>query len=144
MTKRISVLFFNLIAIIVLLAGFTIPHHHHNNIICVESSHCQTDNETHKQATTESRHEHDREANTDYCILSPDFIVPSNQVKQENKYLNYSDKWINYDQSLSNLSGQKLIIFIPTYLYSTQPPLHYYSYCHYLSNSQGLRAPPIV
>jgi len=144
MIKRISVLFSILIANIVLLAGFTIPHHHHNNIICVESSHCQTDNRTNKHNPSKHKHEHNGKTNTDYCILNQHFIVTFNQVKQEYKYLDSPDNWLNYNQFNANISDQKLINFVPTYLYSTQPPLLFYSYCYYLNNGQGLRAPPIV
>ena len=144
MLKRIPVLFFILIANIVLLAGFTIPHHHHNNEVCIESTHCQTDSETNKHNASKHKHEHDGEANTDYCFLNQNFIVPSNHVKQEDKCLDLPDKWINYNQFHANITDQKLISSIPAYLYSKQAPLLLYSYCHYLSNGPGLRAPPIV
>ena len=144
MIKRISVLFSILIANIVLLAGFTIPHHHHNNKVCIISSHCQTDNETHKHRTGKNNHDHDGEANTDYCRLNQVFVVSSNNIKQEYTYLDSPNNWLNYNQFNANISDQELINFVPTYLYSNQPPLLFYSYCYYLNNGQGLRAPPIV
>ena len=144
MIKRTTAILFVLLANIVLLVNIAIPHHHHNNEVCFISTRSQTSTETHKHGPTGDKHEHKGDANTGYCILNPDFIVPSKQVKQEYKWLDFTDKWIHYNQFHASTPDQKLISCVQAYLGSIQPPLLFYSYCHYLYNVPGLRAPPIV
>ncbi|MCD4665958.1 MAG: hypothetical protein K8R68_11865 [Bacteroidales bacterium] len=144
MVHRVPALFFILIANIVLLANIAIPHHHHNSEVCFVSTHCQSDDETHKHGTTEHKHEHDGESTSDYCYMNQVFVVPSNQVKQENKCLDCTDNRDNYNQFQINLPDLKLISFVPIFLSNAKPPLIFLSYTHFVSSSLGLRAPPIV
>ena len=144
MIKRVQAIFFILIANIVLLAGIAIPHHHHNNQVCIVSTHCQTYNKTHEHGVTKHNHEHHGESNADYCILGQVFVIPSVQVKQEYKHLDFPDNRVNYSQFQTNLPNLELISFVPIYFYSTQPPLISLSYCNSFCNALGLRAPPIV
>ena len=144
MIKRVPAIFFILIANIVLLAGVAIPHHHHNSESCFVSTHCQPYSEAHEHGTTKHNHEHHGESNADFCILDQVSVIPSNQVKQESKCLDFPDNRVNYYQFQANLPDLELISFVPIYFYSIQPPLIFLSYCHYSSIALGLRAPPIV
>ena len=57
MFSRITVLFFFLVADIILLANICIPHHHHHTEICIVESHCQTDGD-HDEHESDG-HDHD-------------------------------------------------------------------------------------
>ena len=144
MIKRFSALFIILFANIILFAHAVTPHHHHKSNICIVSFHGQTNSEAHKHSTTDHKHKHESERNTEYCASKQVFVVPDNQAKQEYKYLDFPDDLVCYHQLFTNPTDQELISFFPTHLYCTQPPLLFYSYCNYLSNGLGLRAPPIV
>ncbi len=144
MIKRVPAIFFILIANIVLLASVANPHHHHNSEFCFVSTHCQTYSEAHEHGITKHNHEHHGESNADYCILGQVFVIPSNQVKQEYKCLDFPDNWVNYNQFQAILPDLELISFVPIYFYSIQPPLIFLSYYHYSSIALGLRAPPVV
>ena len=144
MVHRVPALFFILIANIGFLINIAIPHHHHNTEVCFVNTHCQSDGETHKHGTTEHKHEHDGESTTDYCNINQVFVVPSNQVKQESKCLDYADTRINYNQSQANLADPELISFIPIYLSKAKHPLIVFSYSNFVNSGHGLRAPPIV
>ncbi len=144
MIKRGLSIFFIMIANIILLAGIAIPHHHHDSEFCFVSTRCQTYSETHEHCNTKHNHEHHGESKTDYCILGQVFVIPSNQVKQEYKCLDFPENRVSYNQFQANLPDLELISFVPGYLYSSQPPLILLSYCHYSSLALGLRAPPVV
>jgi hypothetical protein len=144
MIKRISALFIILLVNIILFAHAVIPHYHHKSDVCIVSFHSQTNSEADKHRTTDHKHEHNSESNTEYCASKQVFVIPDNQAKQEYNCLDFPDNWIYDNQFLANPSYQKLIGFFPASLHSSQAPLLLYSYCHYLSNGLGLRAPPIV
>lgn len=142
MLKRVPALFFILIASIVLLVNVVIPHHHHEKEVCVVSSHCETDTDTEKHDY--DGHDHDGENGVEHCVLNPVFLVPVNQVKQEIKFLDFSEIRINHNQFQVNLIDLELISLLPTYLNNGNPPLVFFSYCHYSVICLGMRAPPIV
>jgi len=144
MIKRGLSIFFIMIANIVLLAGIAIPHHHHDSEFCFVSTHCQAYSKAQEQGITKHNHEHHGESKTDYCILGQVFVIPSNQVKQEYKCLDFPDNRVNYNQFQAILPDLELISFVPIYFYSTQPPLVFLSYYRYSSIALGLRAPPVV
>jgi len=137
MLKRVPALFFILIASIILLANVVVPHHHHESEVCIVNSHCETDHKT-------DDHDHDGDNSVEHCILNPVFLVPANQVKQEIKSLDFSDNKFNHNQLQANTIDLESISLLPTYLNNTNPPLIFFSYCHYAVNCLGMRAPPFV
>ena len=143
MIHRVTALFFILIAYISFLINIAIPHHHHNSEVCFVSTHCQSDDETHKHGTTEHKHEHDGESNSDNCILNQVFVVPSNQVKEEQRISNSPDFRHNHKHSQANLPDLKLISSIPIYLCKAKHPSTFIPYSNFVNRNYGLRAPPI-
>ncbi len=142
MLKQLVALFFITIGSIILLANVVFPHHHHESEVCIVNTHCESENGVDKHDT--NKHDHDGDNSVEHCILNPVFLVPVNQVKQEIKSLDFSDNKINHKQLQTNSIDFESISLLPTYLNSTNPPLIFFSYCHYASNCLGMRAPPIV
>ena len=144
MLKRVSALFFIPLASIVIFANVIIPHHHHKSEVCIVISHCETDKESDKHNTDGHEHEHDGDNNTQHCVINQVFILPANQVKQEIKSLDFSDNIFSSDQFHANLINKNFNSLAPLILFNTQSSLLSSSYCHFVQNGLGMRAPPIV
>ena len=144
MLKRGSALFFILVAIITVLAYAVIPHHHHESEICVISSHCETDNDAHKQETTGHKHDHDGDNNPDHCVLNQVFITPYNQIKQEFEYLDNANYDLQFDLLQAILYNKEFYGHFPIIGPNGQHHFLSSTYSCIASTSIGLRAPPIV
>lgn len=142
MSKKVTALFFILIANFILLAHAVVPHNHHHGQICVKDSHEQTHH--HGQNAVEHDHDEDENSNDDYCSLKQIFISRASQYKQVCKYViihDNDDDFVPF-QALLNDVGIKLdskflrvkakipdISFLPIRL---------------VNLGIGLRAPPVV
>lgn len=144
MLKRGSALFFILFAIIIVLVNAVIPHHHHESEICVISSHCETDHDSHKQETTQHKHGHDGENNSNHCVLNQVFVTPYNQIKQEFEYFDNIDHILQLDLLQSILFDKEVIGHFPIIESNVQHLLLTSTYSCLASTCMGLRAPPIV
>jgi hypothetical protein len=139
MIKKVTAYSFIILANIVLMAHAVLPHHHHQRVVCVESSHCQNDNDTHNHNTPEDTHQHDGNTSTN-CILKQAVIVSSNQGKNETDLV-FNSHYHSLDLHLT-YTGTKDII--PIFRIITLVTDVSFSFSSYLTTSLGLRAPPIV
>jgi hypothetical protein len=150
MIKRAAALSFLLLATIILLAHAVVPHHHHENEVCIVNFHGKTDLETHSHGTSDHNHghshehEHDGENNTENCALKQVFVVPSNQVKQECKYLDYSDNRFRFNEFQAVLSNKGLYSIFPKTLSKTQLIFIPSAYSRFADIRISLRGPPIA
>lgn len=144
MSKRVTALFFILIANFILLAHAVVPHNHHHGQICVKDSHEQVHKHIHEQNTVEHSHDEDENSDTDNCTLKQIFITRAFQIKQECKCVdcheNHDDfvpfQALLYDVGINhNYKFKKGKAKIPDILFA---PLRFV----YLGI--GLRAPPLV
>ncbi|NQU33935.1 MAG: hypothetical protein HQ521_11920 [Bacteroidetes bacterium] len=143
MFNKIISISFVVVANILLLANLVIPHHHHESEICVDVSHCESDNVKHDDSSTKHDHDHDSTSKTDHCALNQVYIVATDNVKQD--YSSFIFSCSNYELSdylalLFHDESQEsqLDITFNEYHYSLN------SYYNFISTSKGLRAPPIV
>ncbi len=82
MKKKIAILF-TLFASIVWVFSAVLPHHHHDDSICIETTHCNHDNEeTHDHSDDhghhehEGHHDHEGQSALDHCVLDLEVILP--------------------------------------------------------------------
>jgi hypothetical protein len=144
MIKRAIALSFLLLATTILLAHAVVPHHHHKIEVCIESFHGETDCETHNHSTTEHDAEHDGDSNTEKCALKQVFVVPSNQVKQECKCLNYSENHFRFNEFQTVFSNKGLYSIFPKTLSKTQLLFLSSTYSRFAGTGIVLRGPPIA
>lgn len=142
MIKRYTALFFILLASIVLLVPAVIPHHHHKSEVCIEDTHCQTDNDKHQAA--EGNHEHDGESNFDNCVLSRVFVIPFNKTTHKRNFFNYTDSNSQLKSFHADLIAKKYYSLYPIIISKAQFPVLSYDYTSISGSIIGLRAPPIV
>lgn len=142
MIKRTASIFLILFANVVLLAFAVIPHHHHHHQICFVKSHCENDRDN-KDSNGDS-HKHDCEGYSGGCILQEPVVVPSNQWKQEIKFVNWINDNSGNDDFQYPLASSLINVFIPVSYNITTVPLNICSYSFHVSSSLGLRAPPVV
>lgn len=131
-----------LLANIVLLVYAVVPHHHHHEQICIENSHCQNDESTHKHDTP--GHEHDGSRGTDCCVLKQALIIPPNSLRQEINCLVADDKHAPLWDYSAQLVCNDPVSLAP---YTTSKSQLYPGTCAnsiFLFSSPGLRAPPTV
>ncbi len=145
MARNLSAFVFILLATILVLAVAIIPHHHHSSEVCIVSSHCEADEDSHSECGEAHKHQHEAEANTQSCFLEQLYVVPSNKSEQRRviQYQREHESTFSFDQtantslnfSANTLSKNRLKagFLSPPFLYSDV-----------LSQSKGLRAPPLV
>ncbi|NQU35230.1 MAG: hypothetical protein HQ521_18545 [Bacteroidetes bacterium] len=143
MFNKILSISFVVIANILLLANLVIPHHHHESEICVDVSHCDSDNDKHHDVSSSHKHDHDSNSKNDHCALNQVYIVATDNVRQDYSHVIISNSNYELPDFLSlffNYESQasKRDITTNQYYYPS------YSYCNFVSTSKGLRAPPIV
>jgi len=144
MIKRTTAIFFILLANIILLVHAVVPHHYHKSLVCIESSHCQSDGYVHNHSTSENDHEHDGSTGTETCILKQVLGIPSNSLKQELKYLGCYEDHSKFAHSEAIIFCSEFIVFVPKTIAIAQIPLITSSHSNFVSTSSGLRAPPVV
>jgi hypothetical protein len=143
MMKKASSIFFILIANVILLAHAVIPHHHHENSVCIEKI-LGPDCDGHKHGISQNDCHHHNGNSSGNCVLNLALFFPSNQEKQECKFVNISDKHIqtDYNQAVPVYSEQ--ISDLPEVNLNTQIPFNTSSHSDFVSASNYLRAPPVA
>lgn len=140
MLKRITTILLITFASCIIVANVVIPHHHHENEICVIVSNCDSENDNHKN---ESSDHHDNNNNNEsYCALSQVFIVPGDNVKQDQSYflLSCINHQLPYFMAALFIDEE----FQTKHFFATDSDLNpLFSYDKHVSISSGLRAPPL-
>ncbi len=145
MIKRVTAIFFILMANIILLAHAAIPHHHHNNRFCIIDLHAQTGCEAHQHDATEHHHhEHDGNKNSELCVLKQDIVIPSNQLKLDCKSFEYKDNHSPFNNFQAIIFKNELSVFAPIFVSCVQKILKTSGHACFISSAIGLRAPPIA
>jgi len=144
MMKRFWPIFVLLFANIVLVAHAVIPHHHHSSIICVKSSHCESDSDKHDHETPLDSHRHDGPDNPENCVLKQIIAIPSNHSRQIISNLDSGiDHFAGSDLNTSdNYSG--IVKLVYTGLFAGCMPVLSSNYLYFINSSLGLRAPPLA
>lgn len=140
MIKKLTAYSFILIANLVLLAHAVLPHHHHEQQVCIEQTHCDSDQDAHIHNTPAQDHQHDGTDNTT-CVLKQAVIVPSSQAKSVNSRDNCSD---NHNHDFYILSNFGHVDLQPVSEVVTCNPEFPSFFISFVTTSLGLRAPPIV
>lgn len=81
--KKITAIFFILLANIIIVAHAVVPHHHLPKQVFVITEHNDEDINGHKHHTDEHNHEHGATNDYDYCLLKQVITTPANSSKQE-------------------------------------------------------------
>ncbi len=143
MIKRTTYIFL-ILANILLFGHAVVPHHHHDKQVCLNIKHCVNDNTADVHDTHGKSHSHDGDNNSDDCVLKISFFSILNQNKTEFDFFNNTT--INsgsdcfYFANLINSSILKLPVSLTPVFEKSQNS----SYSSLVSNSLGLRAPPVV
>jgi len=144
MIRKRTAIFFILLANIILLVHAVVPHHHHESLVCIESSHCQSNCYDHNHNTCSNDHEHDGSSDTECCVLKQAVVVPVNTLRQEFKCLGCDNNHFPFVHFLTILFSTEFNPFVPKVISITQIPIKITSYSSFYYTSLGLRAPPIV
>jgi hypothetical protein len=143
MIKKRTALFFVFLANLIFLAQIVVSHHHHQDQVCIERSHCESDSYAHNKNTSEPDHRHDNENGPDFCNLKQAVIIPSDQVKQESRYFNSTDKYAGSIDFQAIIFTDESNSLAPNIVSKAQVPFITSSYSCFASTSLGLRAPPV-
>lgn len=144
MMKKQTAIFFILLANIILLAHVVVPHHHHEKMVCVNSSHCQSDSYEHGHETPTHDHQHDGESDSQVCVLKQVVFIASNQWNQYDNCLLGSDKPLLLPDFQAVLSDNGFKATMPRIVSSAQSDLNVICNFNFISSALGLRAPPVV
>ncbi len=144
MMRRITAISFLYLANIILLVHTLVPHHHHKEQVCIQDSHCQTENPATKHNDSEKDHRHDGKTTTEYCILKQLIVVPSSPQRQDGKYFGCYLNYPAFDGFQAILLYTDLEPFVPLLVFNEPAPSLTSGYTRFLSTALGLRAPPIV
>jgi hypothetical protein len=144
MVRKKAALFLILLANIALLVYAVVPHHHHHEQICIESSHCQDDESTHKHSTPEHDHEHDGSGGVDNCVFKQTLAIPANFLRQGPLCFNRNDRNEPNLDFITQTVLKNFVFFEPKIITKAQisPPTSPHS--NFFADSSGLRAPPTV
>ncbi len=142
--KKGTPIFFILLANLILLVHFVVPHHHHKNAVCIEKTHCQAASEEHPDGLPDKSHEHDGENGKDYCVLKQAVVVLSNQLRHDLKYSNCTNNPFPLDGFHAFLNSNHLIFLSPVVVSGTQIPSINSRIPRFSYPAVGLRAPPVV
>lgn len=142
--KRNTAFIFTLLASIVLLAHAVVPHHHHESEVCFTNDHCQTDCDGHDDDATEHNHQHDGDTDAEFCALKTDIVIPTNQLKQECKWVKRVDIDAGFETLQPALSNASYFLQLSPLLARPPTPFITTKYSCFASPIKGLRAPPIV
>lgn len=139
MIKKLTAFSFLLLASMLLLAHAVLPHHHHHQQVCIETTHCNTDEEDHAHKSSETDHQHDGSTDSSTCVLKQAYIIPSSQERFVNNLNNPQDNlhffiFSNFEQ----------VDLQPVSDYIKFTPKLFSFYTKFITPTLGLRAPPIV
>jgi hypothetical protein len=154
MIKKITRVFFILLANIILLAHVVIPHHHHLNEICLEDSiieanvqnhyhnsgehhiACENHFKHHQKKSTEKNHDQ----RSHFCPLIMVQAIIDDSSKIEIKSSSFVSHFSNLNIALNNktIEGDLFNSFV----IFNFPQLEY-SYSRFAGSGMGLRGPPV-
>ena len=125
------------------MAHAVIPHHHHTDEICLINHNTHSESDTHEHRDCDHQNEHQEDDNK-CCTLEEDYLIPSNEVKYEERILDLGDGF-NSSVSLQLLISDRVLnLTIEIDFSGSPPPLIASSYYFVSSKVHGLRAPPVV
>ena len=144
MIRQTWVIFILLFATIIVLAHAVIPHHHHSNLVCVVSSHCESDNYADEHNAPLNNHKHDGKSDTDNCVIKQIIAIPANQLRQN--YTSWENVLVHFSFSDFDASNFELRFdnLNPGTLSCKRLPFFSSTYSYFIIHSLGLRAPPIA
>ena len=136
--KKVVSLSFLLIANMLILTHVLVPHHYHEDTGLCFVSHCRDSKEAHRHENNEPQNHHEENANPDICTID----VFSKTTDKNIKIACHND--CMQTVFLSPVSS----LNIQDYIDSTKTsflPCPCFPSCHieYVSQSLGLRAPPV-
>ena len=138
--KRAMTLSFLLLANIILLVHAVIPHHHHDLVCCSPNAHCDDNDETHEHTADSGCQQHDDENKGKECPLKDVYMKPENDKSlvdlNPHNDLQYPVLLLFPVKSMVKITDLKNLPF-------RQKPCLLFYYTDYLSQSLGLRAPPV-
>jgi hypothetical protein len=144
MIKRTTAYTFIILAGLLFLAHAVIPHHHHDNNICFVNKHCTNDNLKDEHGTNGKSHSHDEDDNSDHCILKTPIVLPVNQNNTDFNFSNRPNGNTGHDcfyyASLNSATLLKIPVLSPFIFEQSEN----FTYSSLVSDSVGLRAPPVV
>lgn len=135
---------FLLLANILVLFNTIVPHHHHEKIVCVEEKHCEGENASNDKHS-ENEHHHDNSSEHEFCVLKPDFVLPSNNIKIEtssiildlkNVYSNLSISFLIFSYFDSQIKQPLILLNFKVSLANL--------YSIFFISSKGFRGPPEI
>lgn len=140
MLKKRTIFFFIFLANIILLAHSVIPHHHHDdNMVCVEKEPC-ADNANPHEHNSDPHKDHNGNTDSQSCVLFQSVIL-NNQTKKDFDCLNCKpDIPVLHYSILSSIFKENSL---KTQDFSCLPVLKS-KYSVFISQCDGLRAPPVV
>ena len=129
---------------IVLVAHIAIPHHHHGNVeICFFHTHCKDSKEAHHHEQHDT-HNHEHEGNPlsdKCCIIDHVYFASHNNIKIACRaHTNCDCGQMLYALISKTLSIQDFVD--DTEIHFRQNPYAPLFYSEFISQSNGLRAPP--
>ncbi|HOU01039.1 MAG TPA: hypothetical protein PK719_02465 [Bacteroidales bacterium] len=143
MIKRTTAVIFLILANFLFLVQAVVPHHHHGNHICFENKHCVNDNSEDVQGVNGKPHTHDENNNSDDCALKAAVDLLSYQWRIDFKLYNQISGNSNIDGFLYCILNSKPELqnpFLTSFVFEQSTDC---SYTSYISESSGLRAPPL-
>ena len=142
MINKIAAYSLILLANITLLVHAVIPHHHHHEVVCIISSHCETDAENFQHSIDGHHHDQNGDNSAEYCALSKITAIKYNQVKHDYDCSHCQNNFTFFtDLTITNIG---LYGLCPTSFNKTQQPLFFSNYTSFSGASFSLRGPPIV
>ncbi len=138
MFKRATSIFLILLVNFITLAHAVVSHHHHNSLVCFKEQSCQ---DIHQESDHHQEdHKHSNELNT--CALKQAVVLPSNDIKLKCNSFDYRKDYHNFYSNLFYSKSDNSTI-VPSIILAKHPNRKS-TYFNLLTNSLGLRAPPIV
>ncbi len=142
MIRQLIAFAFVLLANTLIIAFVIVPHHHHNAVACLETSHCEDDQEEPDHCGEEHKHDHQTNPNESPCVLESLQVVTLNSVQYEDIIsdhlqtcmLNHLDLNLDVSENLDELQLNSHF----------HPAKSLFNYPDYITKVNGLRAPPNV
>jgi len=144
MIKRTTAFVFLVLASILVLTHAVVPHHHHGNQICFVNNHCINDNLKNEHGTNGKNHTHDGDGSSPDCILKEPALLSSYQWKTDLRSFNQTSGSSDMDGFLFTIpdnTTEPHFTFQASFISERSSDCLYTSL---VSNSLGLRAPPVV
>ncbi len=139
MIKKITAIFFILMANIILLAHIAVPHRHIDGIAHIFFHHSHSHGQSHEHDVPDSNNNDNDHGNSYFCLLNQPIQVTRfefniNSQNNEKPVINNLILWTTNDIIIPHFFNIPPPFFdIPSSLYST-----------FINNGLGLRAPPVV